>query len=326
MMLIDPQNKLLQTQIMDLIMKKDPRIVVAKDYNYSCTKLQYKEDGKLFLSFTCFNFNEIFSIAGNYMIEKYYKDYTKEAVDVGFHLTFSFDAASAKEEPKIPKNATEAEKAEIQELKLQIRAENQKLFEKVTKDFSQIRRNFYAAAFEQAFDQINKGEAASTFKYQSRENEVVYAIPDKDALNIFYEISFSDNVDRTLANLIITEIIDAKKNVKMAPPISRSNYQSSILKSAFPEVSNIKVDPNSQLITMTLFKAQHFSKNIEQLSTFLQGFRQYLHYHIHASKTYLHSRIIKRISQFQRSLQLCQFEPEVEKKTEDLFASSGVKA
>ncbi|CAK64723.1 unnamed protein product (macronuclear) [Paramecium tetraurelia] len=148
MMLIDPQNKLLQTQIMDLIMKKDPRIVVAKDYNYSCTKLQYKEDGKLFLSFTCFNYNEIFSIAGNYMIEKYYKDYTKEAADVGFHLTFSFDAQSAKEEPKIPKNATEAEKAELQELKQQIRAENQKLFEKVTKDFSQIRRNFYAAAFE----------------------------------------------------------------------------------------------------------------------------------------------------------------------------------
>ncbi|CAD8123613.1 unnamed protein product [Paramecium sonneborni] len=326
MMLIDPQNKLLKTQIMELIMNKQKRIVVAKDYNYSCTKLEYMEDGKLFLSFQCFNFNEIFSIAGNYMIGKYYKDYTREETENGFNLTFSFDAQSAKEEPKIPKNATEAEKAEIQELRQQIRGENQKLFEKVTRDFSQIRRNFYAVAFEQAFDQINKGEGANKFKYQSRENEVVYAIPDKDALNIFYEISFQDNVDRTLANLIITEIIDAKKNVKMAPPISRSNYQSSILKSAFPEVSNIKVDPNSQVITMTLFKAQHFSKNIEQLSTFLQGFRQYLHYHIHASKTYLHSRIIKRIGQFQRSLQLCQFEPEIEKKNEDLFTQSVAKA
>ena len=49
-------------------------------------------------------------------------------------------------------------------------------------------------------------------------------IPEKDAVNIFYEISFSDNVDRTLANLIVTEIIDAKKNVKNSPPIGRSNY------------------------------------------------------------------------------------------------------
>ncbi|CAD8205834.1 unnamed protein product [Paramecium pentaurelia] len=167
---------------------------------------------KVIIQGTCFNFNEMFSRAGNYMIDKYYKDYTKEATEVGFHLTFSFDKQYANEEPKIPKNATEAEKAEIQELKLQIRAENQKLFEKVIKDFSQIRRNFYAAVFEQAFDQINKGETAPKFKYQSRENEVVYAIPDKDALKIAYEISFSDNVDRTLANLIITEIIDAKKN------------------------------------------------------------------------------------------------------------------
>lgn len=52
----------------------------------------------------------------------------------------------------------------------------------------------------------------------------MYVIPEKDAVNIFYEISFSDSVDKTLANLAITEIIDAKKNVKFAPPISRTNY------------------------------------------------------------------------------------------------------
>lgn len=48
--------------------------MVAKDYNYSCTKLEYKGDSKkLFISFSCFNFDDIFSIAGNYMIDKYYK-------------------------------------------------------------------------------------------------------------------------------------------------------------------------------------------------------------------------------------------------------------
>ncbi|CAD8114323.1 unnamed protein product [Paramecium sonneborni] len=318
MMLIDPQNKLLKIQIMDLITNKLSRIVISKDYNYSCTKLQYQADNsRLYVSFTCFNFKDIFEIAGNYMIQKYYKDYNLEPVEDGFNLTFSFDAKIAKSEPKIPKDADEAQKAEIQEQRALIRAENQKLFEKVTNDFSSIRRNFYAAAFEQTFEQINSGTQPKKFKYQSRENETVYVIPERDAVNIFYEISFSDNVDRTLANLIVTEIIDAKKNVKNSPPIARSNYQSTILKQSFPEVLNVKQDPNSQLITMTLFQNQHFSKNIEQLSTFLQGLRQYLHYHIHASKTYLHTRIIKRINQFQRSLQLCQFEPEVEKKGDD---------
>lgn len=55
-------------------------------------------------------------------------------------------------------------------------------------------------------------------------------IPERDAVNIFYEVSFSDTVDKTLANLIVTEIIDAKKSVKNSPPIARTNYQSSILK------------------------------------------------------------------------------------------------
>jgi hypothetical protein len=58
----------------------------------------------------------------------------------------------------------------------------------------------------------------------------VYVIPERDAVNIFYEVSFSDLVDKTLANLIVTEIIDAKKSVKNSPPIARTNYQSSILK------------------------------------------------------------------------------------------------
>lgn len=51
----------------------------------------------------------------------------------------------------------------------------------------------------------------------------MYVIPEKDAVNIFYEISFSD-IDKTLVNLVVTEILDAKKNVKFAPPISRTNY------------------------------------------------------------------------------------------------------
>ncbi|CAD8101285.1 unnamed protein product [Paramecium primaurelia] len=183
-MLIDPQNKLIQSQIMDLTMKRIQglwvqRITITHAQNYNIRKMV-----------NCFYHLLIFSRAGNYMIDKYCKDYTKEATEVGFHLTFSFDNQYAKEEPKIPKNATEAEKAEIQELKLQIREENQKLFEKVTKDFSQIRRNLYAAVFEQAFDQVNKGETSPKFKYQSRENEVVYAIPDKDVLNIALKYHF----------------------------------------------------------------------------------------------------------------------------------------
>lgn len=55
------------------ISNKQTRYVVSKDYNYACTKLTYtKENGILLVSFGCFNFKEIFSIAGDYMIKKYY--------------------------------------------------------------------------------------------------------------------------------------------------------------------------------------------------------------------------------------------------------------
>ena len=38
-----------------------------------------------------------------------------------------------------------------------------------------------------------------------------------------------------------------------------------------------------------------------------------MHYHIHASKSYLHSRIIRRINMFQKSLGFTKFEKDEDK-------------
>lgn len=57
--------------------KKQPRYVVSKDYNYACTKLTYTKEGILLVSFGCFNFKEIFGIAGDYMVKKYYSGIVK---------------------------------------------------------------------------------------------------------------------------------------------------------------------------------------------------------------------------------------------------------
>lgn len=60
---------------------------------------------------------------------------------------------------------------------------------------------------------------------------------------------------------------------------------------------------------IALFK-HHIVPNYDKPADFLQGFRQYLHYHIYASKTYLHGRLRKKVASLKVQLDQARFEEE----------------
>lgn len=82
-----------------------------------------------------------------------------------------------------------------------------------------------------------------------------------------------------------------------------------------------------------MFK-HHIIPSYDKPADFLQGFRQYLHYHIYASKTYLHGRIRKKVSTLKVQLEQARFEEEgvklfrsdkgdnIQEKDEDLPTTS----
>ena len=59
-----------------------------------------------------------------------------------------------------------------------------------------------------------------------------------------------------------------------------------------------------------LTAAHHLNRGVEQPLTFLAGFRQYIHYHLHAIKTQLHSRMRARVDTFERVIKLAKRDPE----------------
>lgn len=62
-----------------------------------------------------------------------------------------------------------------------------------------------------------------------------------------------DNVDRVLGNLILTEMVEAKRHVKNAPSIVKTTYATNELQVNFPEVNTIKKSETTTLINITLF-------------------------------------------------------------------------
>jgi actin related protein 2/3 complex subunit 2 len=69
--------------------------------------------------------------------------------------------------------------------------------------------------------------------------------------------------------------------------------------SLFPESAKVKY--SNGVICFTLFPG-HLKDGLDQPLSFLIGFRQYLHYHFHAIKASLHTRMRKRVEIFQRVL------------------------
>lgn len=76
------------------------------------------------------------------------------------------------------------------------------------------------------------------------------------------------------------------------------NFPQAIQK-LFPSAEKTKY--SNGVISFTLFHG-HTKDGLEQPIAFLTGFRQYLHYHFHAIKASLHTRMRKRVEIFQRVL------------------------
>ena len=66
---------------------------------------------------------------------------------------------------------------------------------------------------------MSKGSAPAPFKYQSRVEETVYVVPEKDSVSVFFGVSFEDDVDKILAKLILDEMVEAKRHVKNSPSV-----------------------------------------------------------------------------------------------------------
>lgn len=59
--------------------------------------------------------------------------------------------------------------------------------------------------------------------------------------------------------------------------------------------------------------------------TFLIGFRQYLHYHFHAIKASLHTRMRRRVETFQRVLVKAKRDQDAPKKYKDTIGGARVE-
>lgn len=165
------------------------------------------------------------------------------------------------------------------------------------KKFSELRRNICGAPLDKCFEALGSGSSGgmSGFQIPTRKGEIMYIRPAADRVTVVFSVDFEDTTDRALARVFLTEFQEAKRHVNNCPPVLFS-------KDPPGEISDASdVSTAGSLVGFISFAifASHVSTPEKRLLavTMMQGFRNYLHYHIKCSKSYLHSRMRKRCAE-----------------------------
>ncbi|CAI5723344.1 unnamed protein product [Hyaloperonospora brassicae] len=158
-----------------------------------------------------------------------------------------------------------------------------------------LKRNIIAAPFEQCFEALQNGNAntLSPVQIPYRRNETIYVLPQADRIVIVYSVCFDDKTDQAIARVFLQEFVDTRRTVNNAPPVAFGKDPPLELRGA-PGLRN---SPDLVgYLSLAIFPT-HVDTTEKRIkaATLVQGLRNYLHYHIKASKTYLHIRMRKRV-------------------------------
>ncbi|KAF5023864.1 hypothetical protein F66182_4068 [Fusarium sp. NRRL 66182] len=194
--------------------------------------------------------------------------------------------------------------------------------------FALLKRNAMAAPFEQAYKEhyalkeeaskftseeapqgIREGGEVKAIHY--REEEAIYVKASHDRVTVIFSTVFREETDRVFGKVFIQEFVDARRRaIQNAPQVLFRNDPPLEL----ADVPGIQNTGSGDIgyVTFVLFPRHLTPQRMTDVISHIQTFRDYFHYHIKASKAYIHSRMRKRTADFLQVLRRAR--PENEEK------------
>lgn len=258
------------------------------DYDGLVYILNGTGDNRLLFSVLAPQFKDVYNAGGKEAIAKYYP--TENQVEIeGLDLTLLID------KNRIPDNP--ADKAQMAK--------------EIATRLSLFRRHFQSSPFEKALESLAAKTASAPVQLQIREKEKLWVVPGSERVTFVFEVNYEDSTDSSLARVFLSEFEDARRQVHNAPIISFNSTAPADVAS-FPEARGATVG----YLSITYLEKQ--ATNIQEKATWLANFKQFLTYHVHANKSYLHMRMRKRTSGLLQELVRAVPEKVIEKKFRQL--------
>ncbi|KAK2738504.1 hypothetical protein FQN57_007019 [Myotisia sp. PD_48] len=191
-----------------------------------------------------------------------------------------------------------------------------------------LKRNAMASPFERAFEEFQKmDEESNKYSLEAipqhlkdggevmtvhyREEEAIFIKAGYDCVTVIFSTVFRDETDRVFGKVFLQEFADVRRRaIQNAPQVLFRNDPPLELQG----IPGLKDSKNGEIgyITFVLYPRHLLPNKRAETISHIQTFRDYFHYHIKASKAYIHTRMRKRTADFLQVLNRAR--PENEEK------------
>ncbi|KAJ3030679.1 UNVERIFIED_CONTAM: hypothetical protein HDU68_008206 [Siphonaria sp. JEL0065] len=173
--------------------------------------------------------------------------------------------------------------------------------EALVKKLSLLKRNALAAPFEAAFQAQSEGKQTDVMTVNYREREAIYVQGFPDRVTVIFSTQFKEETDQIFGKVFLQEFVDARRqpSIQNAPQVLYNAREPPL------ELRGLRLNDSDNVgyVTFVLFPRHFVPGPIrEETISRIQLFRDYLHYHIKASKAYMHSRMRARVESFLKVL------------------------
>ena len=263
------------------------------------------------MGFSAMDFPKILENGGKEFLEKEFKDYecTPDCVlnenkfDLGIKINLDKYKKAFEEKPK---GLSEEEEEKFIEDRKSIRAELETFAKKTAEKLSNFRVKIYSYVFEKMLKDIKEKKSPKKLMFHLNEKNIVHLVPLSDNLELVYGIDFSQGTDQSLARVFLQELKEAKNHVKNC--VAGNVYVE--LAEVPKNIMDIDSPKNfsNGLVVFNLFVNKF--DTIKKFLNYFVTFREYIQFHIHSIKTFLHIRMNRKGKELMAKLEGCKIIPE----------------
>ncbi|KAI9866532.1 MAG: hypothetical protein M1813_001084 [Trichoglossum hirsutum] len=296
MLLLDYQNVLIQTLLTERFSGAPPVSIdqVVSDFDGVTFHLSTPESkSRVLISISVKCFNDLVQYGAQQVLEREYGPYIV-APESGYDFSVVVDLDNLPEEK-------EARDDLIRRVSLLKRNAMAAPFERAFDEFARLQEEASRFTSESAPEGIREGGEVMAIHY--REEEAIYIKASHDRVTVIFSTVFREETDRIFGKVFLQEFVDARRRaIQNAPQVLFRNDPPL-------EIQNV---PGLKDTGTVLFPRHLTPQRREEVVSHIQTFRDYFHYHIKASKAYIHSRMRRRTADFLQVLRRAR--PENEEK------------
>ena len=267
------------------------------------------------MGFSAKDFDKIYDYVGKEFLEAEYKEF--ECIPKCTLSGLTFDLAIKvnlekyqKAYEKKSKKMGEEEKEKFDEERKEIRAELEKFAKLTAEKLSNFRVKIYCAALEKMLREVkDKAQTKQQVKpltIHLNEKNILHMIPLVDNVMLVYGVDFQQSTDQSLARVFLQELKEAKNHVKNC--IAGNVYcEMDETPKNIVQIDHPKKYSNG-LVVFNLFVNKF--DTIKKFLNYFITFREYIQFHIHSIKTFLHIRMNRKGKELMGKLEGCKIIPE----------------